>query len=91
MTGERLDEILAAHLRGERAIAAARRFISKNVNATLGKSDVVEFLRRRRDRLSEADIEYCAAEALKRWLSSRANRFRPARARGQGALYGGER
>jgi hypothetical protein len=38
MTGERLDQMLAAHFRCERAIAAARRFISGNVNATLRRS-----------------------------------------------------
>ena len=79
MNGKCLEELFAAHFRGERAIAAARRFISKNVNATLRRSDVVEFLRHRRDQLSAADIEYCATEAMKRWLSSPAMRFRPNR------------
>jgi hypothetical protein len=59
MTGERLNEMLAAHFRSERAIDAARRF-----------------LRRRREQLPEADIEYRATRAMNRWLSSRANRFR---------------
>jgi hypothetical protein len=81
MTSDRLDAMLAAHFRTERAIAAARRFISGNTNATLRRSDVVEFLRRRRDPLSAADIEYCATEALERWLASPANRYRPNRAR----------
>jgi hypothetical protein len=49
MTGEGLAGMLAAHLRGERAVAAPRRFISRNINATVRRSDVVEFLRRRRD------------------------------------------
>jgi hypothetical protein len=89
VTGERLDEILAAHFRSERAIAAARRFISRNVNPTLRRSDVVEFLGRRRDQLSAGEIEYCATEALERWLSSRANRFRPARARRRAIAEGG--
>jgi hypothetical protein len=45
---------------------------------------VVEFLRRRREQLPEADIEHCATEAMNRWLSSRANRFRSRRdARGR--------
>jgi len=65
-----------ALFRSERAIDAARRFISRNVNATLRTSEVVEFLRRRREQLPEADIEHCATEAMERWLSSRANRFR---------------
>jgi hypothetical protein len=43
---------------------------------TLRTSEVVEFLRRRREQLPEADIEHCATEAMNRWLSSRANRFR---------------
>jgi hypothetical protein len=60
-------------------MAAARRFISKNTNATLRLSAVVEFLRHRRDPLSEASLEYCATEAINRWLSSRANRYRGAR------------
>jgi hypothetical protein len=71
-----LDQMLAAHWRGERAIAAARRFISRNLNATVSRSDVAEFLRHRRDQLAEADIEYCATEAMERWVSSRANRRR---------------
>jgi hypothetical protein len=74
MTGERFDEMLAAHFRGERAIAAARRFISRNVNATLRRSDVVEFLRRRRDRLPAADIEHCATEAMDRWIAAERRR-----------------
>jgi hypothetical protein len=81
MTGERLDEMLAAHFRAERAIAAARGFVSKNINTILRRSDVVEFLRHRRDQLSAADIEYCATEVVNRWVSSRANRFLPNRAR----------
>jgi hypothetical protein len=79
--GRAVTGMLAAHFRCERAIAAARRFISRNVNATLRRSDVVEFLRRRRDPLSAADIEYCANEAMDRQLASRANRYRPNRAR----------
>jgi hypothetical protein len=75
MTGEGLAGMLAAHLRGERAVAAPRRFISRNINATVRRSDVVEFLRRRRDPLSAADIEYCATEAMDRWLASPANRY----------------
>ena len=74
-TGD-LNALLAAHFRGERAIAAARRWISQNTNEILRRSDVMVFLRRRRDRLSEAEIEHCATEALNRWLSSRANRYR---------------
>ena len=85
MTGERLDEMLAAHFRTERAIAAARRFIFRNVNATLRRIDVIEFLRDCRDRLSADAIEYCATEALKRWLASPAMRFRPNRARKRAA------
>jgi hypothetical protein len=81
MSLERLEEMLAAHFRCERAIAAARRFISRNTNARLARSDVVAFLRRRRDQLSATDIEYCATEAMERWLSSPAMRFRPRRAR----------
>ena len=76
MTGDRLKEISAAYFRDERAIIAVRRLISRNTDATLRRSDVVLFLRRRRDQLSEAEIEYCATEALNRWLSSRENRFR---------------
>ena len=84
MNGELLNEMLTAHFRSERAIDAARRFISRNVNATLRTSEVVEFLRRRREQLREADIEYCATEAMNRWLSSRPNRFRSRRdARGR--------
>jgi len=64
MNGELLNEMLTAHFRSERAIDAARRFISRNVNATLRTSEVVEFLRRRREQLREADIEYCATEAM---------------------------
>jgi hypothetical protein len=81
MTGGQFAEMLAEHLRGERSIAAARRFLSRNINATVRRSDVVEFLRRRRDPLSAADIEYCATEAMNRWLASPAMRFRPKRAR----------
>ena len=77
MNGKCLEELFAAHFRGEGAIAAARRFISRNSNVSLRRSDVVEFLRHRRDRLSEAELEYCATQAMERWLSSRANRFRP--------------
>ena len=84
MNGKCLEELFAAHFRGERAIAAARRFISRNSNVSLRRRDVVEFLRHRRDRLSEAEVEYCATEAMNRWLSSRANRFRSRRdARGR--------
>jgi hypothetical protein len=84
MDGESLNEMLTAHFRRERAIDAARRFISRNVNATLRTSEVVEFLRRRREQLPEADIEHCATEAVNRWLSSRADRFRSRRdARGR--------
>jgi hypothetical protein len=74
-------EMFAAYFRGERAIAAARRFISRNANPVLRRSDVVVFLRGRRDRLSEADIEHCATEALERWLASRANRYSAGRRR----------
>jgi hypothetical protein len=73
VTGRCLEEMLAAHFRGERAIAAARRFISRNSNVSLRRSDVVEFLRR----LSEGEVEYCATQAMEPLLSSRANRFRP--------------
>jgi hypothetical protein len=84
MNGELLNEMLTALFRSERAIDAARRFILRNVNATLRTSEVVEFLRHRRDRLSEAEVEYCVTEAMNRWLSSRANRFRSRRdARGR--------
>jgi hypothetical protein len=69
-------DLFAAHFRCERAIAAARRFISRSINATLHRSDVISFLRHRRHRLAEVDIEYCATEAMNRWLSSRANRAR---------------
>jgi hypothetical protein len=71
-----LDKIFTAHFRSERTIAATRRFISRNANATVCRNDVVVFLRRGRDRLSEADIEYCVTEALNCWLSSRTNRAR---------------
>jgi hypothetical protein len=76
MTGDGLKGIFAAYFRDEHAITAARRFISRNTDATLRRSDVVLFLHRRRDQLSYAEIEYCATEALSRWRSSRANRFR---------------
>jgi hypothetical protein len=90
MNGELFNEMLTAHFRSERAIDAARRFISTNLNATLRRSEVVEFLRRRREQLPEADIEYCATEAMNRWPSSRPNRFRSRRdARGR-ALDDGE-
>jgi hypothetical protein len=79
MNGELFNEMLTALFRSERAIDAAQRFISRNVNATLRTSEVVEFLRRRREQLPEADIEHCATEAMNRWLSSRANRFRSRR------------
>jgi hypothetical protein len=75
LSGQQLNEMLATHFRDERAIAAARRFISSNTNATVGRSDVVEFLRHHRDQLAAADIEYCATETIKRWLSSRAMQF----------------
>src|SRR5438552_685038 len=42
-----LGDLIDAHLRGERAIAAARRFISRNMEARLQRSAVVGFLRRR--------------------------------------------
>jgi hypothetical protein len=61
MNGKCLEELFAAHFRGERAIAAARRFILRNSNVSLRRSDVVEFLRHRRDRLSEAEVEYLTA------------------------------
>jgi hypothetical protein len=44
------DDILSTHLRGERAIAVARHWISKNVNKTISSRDVAEFLKRRRSR-----------------------------------------
>ena len=77
MTGKCLEELFAAHFRGERAIAAARRFISRNANVSLRRREVVEFLHHRRDRLSEVEVENCATQAIERWLSARANRFRP--------------
>ena len=72
------DDIFTAHFRGERAIAAARRWISKNVNKTISSSDVAEFLKRRQEPLSPDEIDWCAREAMKRWMSSRANRYRGA-------------
>jgi hypothetical protein len=74
-----LDPALAAFFKYERAAAAARRFISRNKDAVLRRSAVVEFLRRRRDPLSPEDAERCATEALQRWMSSRANRYRKPR------------
>jgi hypothetical protein len=74
MSAGRFDEILAAHFRGERAITAARRFISRNIAAVVRRSDVVEFLRRRRDRLPAADIEHCATEAMDRWIAAERRR-----------------
>jgi hypothetical protein len=71
-----LDDLFGAHLRGERAIAAARRFISRYTEPRLTRSAVADFLRRRRDPLSPGDIDRCADEAIKRWMSSRANRYR---------------
>jgi hypothetical protein len=91
MTGDRVKEIFAAYFRDERAITAAWRSISRNTDATLRRSDVVLFLRRRRDQLSEADIEYCATEALNRWLSSRPNRFRSRHDAGVGHSTTGRR
>ena len=70
------DDILSAHLRGERAIAVARRWISKNVNKTISSRDVAEFLKRRRELLSPDAIDWCAREAMNRWMASRANRYR---------------
>ena len=35
MNGKCLEELFTAHFRGERAIAAARRFISRNSNVSL--------------------------------------------------------
>jgi hypothetical protein len=74
MSAGRLDELLAAHFRGERAITAARRFISRNIAAVVRRSDVVEFLRRRRDQLPAADIEHCAIEAMNRWNAAEERR-----------------
>jgi len=71
-----LAELLAAHHKYERANAAARRFISHCYATELRRSDVVSFLRRRRDPLSPDEIERCATDAIERWLSSRANRRR---------------
>jgi hypothetical protein len=45
--------------------------------ATVSQTDVREFLRRRRDRLTAAEVEYCSKAAMERWLSSRANHFGP--------------
>jgi hypothetical protein len=36
-----LEQMFAAHWRGERAIAAARRFISRNLNATVSRGSAV--------------------------------------------------
>src|SRR5262249_22789229 len=65
----------SAHLRRERAIAAARRFISASLAPGIKRSDVVALLRRRRDPLPEDEIVVAAEEALRRWLNSRANRW----------------
>jgi hypothetical protein len=71
-----LNAALATFFKYERTGEAARRFISRNKDAILPRSAVVEFLRRRRDPLSPEDIERCATEAMRRWMSSRANRYR---------------
>jgi hypothetical protein len=84
MTGERLDEMLTSYLRGERAIAAARRFISRNGDATLRRSNVVEFFRRRRDQLSAVDIEYCATGAIRTLAVVEGESLRPGKGRGRG-------
>jgi hypothetical protein len=78
MTADILGAALAGHFRCERAIAAARRFITRSIESTdLSRSAVVAFLRKRhRDPLAVDEIERCADEAMKRWLSSSANRYR---------------
>jgi hypothetical protein len=78
VSDDALDHLLAAHFRYERANTAARRFISRSVDAGLPRSAVVAFLRNRRDPLPPEEIERCADEAIERWLRSRANRYRPA-------------
>jgi hypothetical protein len=72
---DELEQMFAAHWRCERAIAAGRRYISPNSNAAVSQTDIREFLRRRRDRLSEAEVEYCSKQAMQRWLKSPANRW----------------
>jgi hypothetical protein len=66
VSDDALDHLLAAHFRYERANTAARRFISRSVDAVLPRSAVVAFLRNRRDPLSPDEIERCADEAIER-------------------------
>jgi hypothetical protein len=73
-----LSDMLAAHLRGERAIAAAKRFISRDLRHApeLRASDVAEFLERRREKLTADEVKMLASEAMTQWMNSRANRYR---------------
>src|SRR5438270_7772065 len=71
-----LGKALAAHFKYERANVASRRFLSRCTESIVRRSDIIEFLRKRREPLESGDIEQCADEAIKRWLSSRANRYR---------------
>jgi hypothetical protein len=64
----------AAHFARERAVAAARRFISRSKVPVLRRSDAVAFLRRRRERLREDEGADIADEALRLCMKAAENR-----------------
>jgi hypothetical protein len=80
MVADPLGDALADAFRYERGIVAARRFISRRLSRhkdeALRHSQVVAFLRKRRESLPENQIEDVADEAMHSWLKSRANRYR---------------
>lgn len=71
-----LDTMLASHFRNERAIAAAKRYLSRELSSqrTVSVSDVVAFLQRRRDPIPDGEIAELARRAMHEWVNSRANR-----------------
>ena len=68
------ERVSEAHFRRERAIASARRFISRFQAPKLCRSDVVALLRRRREPLPENELIGIADEALQQWMSSEERR-----------------
>jgi hypothetical protein len=73
-----LAALFEAEMRRERAIAAARRWISRCELPELRRSDVVEFLRRRREPAPEDELAGIADEALRRYMSGEARRVNTA-------------
>ena len=73
-----IEQLLANHLRYERAIAAAKRYLSRELREqrTVSTADVRAFLRRRRDRLPDEVIAALALRIMREWVNSRANRYR---------------